>query len=108
MAEDDFIIGSFDPKTGQYTKELGGQGIFYKDTKAFREKLEKVCYIPELSDYPYTYSDFLNIGKGNVKLTEMLFEMVDWQSPETLFNDLVDSGEIDENGKFLIYQEGNE
>jgi hypothetical protein len=48
-----------------------------------------VCYIPELSNKRYTYADFLKISKGNKEILEYLFETVDWQNPETLFNDLV-------------------
>jgi hypothetical protein len=43
----------------------------------------------------------LRISKGNEAVLEYLFEEVDWQRPETLFNDLVLSGEIDEEGRSL-------
>jgi hypothetical protein len=101
MTDVDYIIGSFDPKTDKYKKEYGGQGNYFKDTKAFREKSTSVCYIPETSDTHYIYTDFLRIAKGNTKLAVILFEMVDWQSPELLFNDLLDSGEIDVDGNLL-------
>jgi len=83
-------------------KEFSGQGFIYKNVEAFNDKKD-VCYIPELNDIRYTYSDFLDISKGNINLAKIIFEMVDWQSPEILFNELVDSGEIDEDGNFLIH-----
>lgn len=93
--------GYYNETTGEYIKDLCGQGWHYKDCEAFDNKTGKVCYIPELFDDYYTYADFLRISKGNEAVLEYLFEMVDWQRPETLFNDLVLSGEIDEEGRSL-------
>lgn len=73
----------------------------FKDTAAF-EKKEGVCYIPESGDDEYTYQDFLEIGMGNEKLAAVLFSLVDWQSPETVFDELLREGEIDENGNILV------
>jgi hypothetical protein len=103
----DYTIGYFDKGTGKFIKEQDWQGFFYKDTKSFKEKSNVVCYIPETSDDHYSYTDFLRIARGNHNLATVLFEIVDWQSPEILFNDMVDSGEIDESGKFLKWLEGN-
>ena len=33
-------------------------------------------------------NDFLDIAKGNEELAETLFDLVDWQHPETLYNEL--------------------
>lgn len=86
------IVGSID-KNGEVIREFWRQGEIYKNDEAFINKVG-VCYVPELSDYNYTYEDFLNIAKGNIKITNVLFEMVDWQSPETLYDDLLNNKEI--------------
>ena len=54
-----------------------------KDLKAFQNK-KGTCYVPELSDEKYTYNDFLNIAKGNNKLAEQLFSVIEWPDPETI------------------------
>jgi len=108
MLEDKDTIGFFDKNADKYIKADGAQGKIYMNFSAFENQTSEVCYIPELSDVQYTYSDFLKIAKGNKKLAEIIFEMVDWQHPEALFDELLSSDEIDENGKFLIWEEGNE
>jgi len=65
-----------------------------KDLKAFQNK-KGTCYVPELSDEKYTYNDFLNIAKGNKKLAEQLFSVVEWQHPETI----IDEWEIEDEYK---------
>jgi len=97
-------VGYCNKITGEYIKEFSGQGCFYLDHDAFFNKTNEVCYIPELFDTQYTYIDFINIAKNNEELARYLFTTVDWQSPETLFNDLLIDDEIDENGNF-IYKE---
>ena len=54
-----------------------------KDYKAFKSK-SGVCYVPELSNQKYTYADFLNLAQGNKKIANLLFNVVEWQHPETL------------------------
>lgn len=108
MSADKETIGFFDTNSNKYIKEFSGQGEFYMNFTVFENQTDEVCYIPELSDTHYTYSDFLRIAKGNKQLAKMIFEMVDWQSPEMVFNELLGNEEIDENGKFLIWEEGNE
>lgn len=107
MKEDKTTIGYYDETSKQFVKELGGQGEFYKNFESFENKTNDICYIPELSNKEYIYSDFWEIAKGNINLAKILFETVDWQTPETVFTELVNSGEIDRNGKFLIWLEGN-
>ncbi|GHU82948.1 hypothetical protein FACS189468_7680 [Spirochaetia bacterium] len=91
-------IGYYNETTGEYIRDFSGQGWHYKDGEAFGNKTDEVCYIPELSDEHYTYVDFLRISKGNKAILEYLFDTVDWQSPETLFNDLLISEGIGEKG----------
>lgn len=66
-------------------REFYGQGYIYKNEEAFNNK-KGTCYIPELSDTRYSYKDFLNIT-GNEEQARILFEEVDWQHPETLFEE---------------------
>ena len=97
-----------------YIGEYATQGVIYKDYKAY-ETGKGVCYIPEfdfdnpdnpfeLSDKAmvahhiednnfqasngYHRSDFLRIADGNKDWADCLFEMVDWQHPETLADEL--------------------
>jgi hypothetical protein len=107
MTDADYIIGRFDQQTGKYVKDFYGQGWIYKDYNAFEEKAKSVCYIPELFDTQYRYDDFMRVAKGNEKLAEVLFDWVDWQSPETLFEDLVKDEEIDDEGNLLCHSRQN-
>ena len=108
MLEDNNMIGFFDNKIGKYVKGDGMQGKIYMNFIAFENQTDDVCYISELNDTQYKYHDFLRIAKGNKNLAKIIFEMVDWQTPEAVFEELYNNGEIDENGKFLIWIEGNE
>lgn len=56
--------------------------------------LSGVCYVPELDDTEYTYMDFYTLANGNEEIARVLFDMVDWQSPETKLEELVDNDEI--------------
>ena len=88
--------------------ELGQteNGYIYKNSIAFNNKTDEICYIPELGiegdtitedTNTYKYSDFLELGRDYIKRTglsntpqdiaEMLFDCVDWQDPSTLLND---------------------
>jgi len=68
-------------------------GYCFKDYKAFKNR-KGTCYVPELTDNKYTYNDFLEIAKDNRELAQTLFDLVDWQHPETLYNDLLIEKEI--------------
>ena len=100
MDNDNLIIGHFDPKAKYFKREYFRQGYIYKNYPAYKEN-NKVCYIPELSGYLYTRQDFLDIAKGNQKLADYLFESVDWQSPETLLD------ELETNEEDFLYEEFN-
>lgn len=101
-------------------KEYHVQGFIYKNYQAFENKSNDICYIPEMSSddddddlemhNSYTYEDFLLLAKEYInenesvkkyisknKLTEHdvaynLFDMVDWQCPETLIMDWSNMG----------------
>jgi hypothetical protein len=93
-------------KVGQYTPatdeaeaiiERGfyGQGYIFKDEEAYNISLDKPCYIPELSDAVYTHQNFLDLMDGQETLARDLFNRVDWQHPETLFEEDYINGEYD-------------
>lgn len=102
-------------ENGIITKEFYGQGFVYKNFKAFENKTDEVCYVPEFSsdegdeslegNSTYTYNDFISIAKEAFKdlgfegspetLAKLLFESCNWQSPETLVSEWDTSGEFE-------------
>ena len=80
------------------TKGFLNQGWVFKDPSAFKTKSDRICYIAENDAYTegYTYSDFLDIAKGSEDVAVSLFYTVDWQHPETVFDEGVREGEIGE------------
>lgn len=80
-------------ENGQIEKGASSQGMIYKSLEAFINKTG-VCYVPELDDTEYTYMDFYNLANGNEEIARVLFDMVDWQSPETKKNELLENDEI--------------
>jgi len=91
------VVGSYNKKTDIITKEYWRQGWIYKDPNAFYKKSNDICYVPELSDERYAYRDFLRIANGREKVAEILFDMVDWQHPETLMIEFNDFEEVDDD-----------
>lgn len=65
-------------------------------------------YVPENSydeedgGVVYTWNDFLNIAKGNEKLTMLLIDTCDWQYPETEIDQLLMMDEIAEHGEEYV------
>lgn len=99
MSEQYLKIGSYTPETDEAEavtcREYYRQGFIFKDEEAFLKFPDKVCYVPELSDEGYTRQNFLDMCNGQVDVATMIFETVDWQSPETLLNEMYDTYEID-------------
>lgn len=75
-------------------REYYGQGMIYKNWEAYETDPSAVCYIPELSDSKYTREGFLDICNGNEELAKELFLSVDWQHPETVFDEWVRECEV--------------
>jgi hypothetical protein len=90
--------------------EYGQQGLYYKDTDAFNKK-HGVAYINEYyfedSEHSFTikvgddefdncyrmpstftYNDFIEIANGDKNLANFLFEVVDWQNPYSLLQEV--------------------
>jgi len=74
-------------------REFYGQGDIFKDYEAYENSLDKVCYIPELSDAKYTRKDFLELCDNQESLAKDLFDRVDWQHPECLLEEDYVNGE---------------
>ena len=76
-----------DGKIIELEKKYYRQGFIFKDWNAFYNAPGMPCYVPELSDRVYTREDFLQISDGQVEQANELFEEVDWQYPESLFDE---------------------
>ena len=76
-------------------KQFYGQGLIIKDEDAYKNHPDKPCYVPELADEDvfYTRNDFLRQANGQEEFSDMLFYSVDWQHPETLFDENLRNGE---------------
>ena len=99
MRESYLKVGSYTPETEEQEavidREYYRQGWIFKDEEAFLHHPERVCYVPELSDEGYTRQNFLDMCNGQEEVAALLFESVDWQSPETLLNELYDTYELE-------------
>lgn len=80
-----------------YPYGCGNNGYIFKDSEAFENSLDKICYISEYGSLEendfYTKQDFINICNGDEKMAYDLFNMVDWQHPETAFEELFNNEE---------------
>ena len=111
FAED---IGSikYNVETGEYDIERGPtkQGFVFKSVKNYKLHDNEPCYVPELYDSIYSRKHFLLLGNEQEDVADLLFEQVDWQSPETLLDELLNERELVECphcGKYVIYGAGS-
>ena len=79
-------------------REFYEQGYIVKDEAAYRSHPKRVCYVPELSDTPYTHNDLLALCDGQEALARVCFDCLNWQSPET-WMDEYEREEADENDR---------
>ncbi len=77
-------VGSYTPKL---KREYYRQGWICKDEEAFLFHPDRVCYVPELSDTPYTRKDFIKLCNGQDNFAADCFDAVDWQSPATFIEE---------------------
>lgn len=107
-------VGSYTPPDEEGNGEViervyFQQGYVFKDAYAYKHEPDKVCYIPELSDEKYTRNDFLRICHEQEEFADELFDMVDWQHPESLMDDWFNNNEWKECtgcGKLVNYGDG--
>lgn len=83
-------------ENGDHLFERGNseQGYVFKSYENYYSDLNKVCYIPELTDTAYTHQDFLDICNEQEEIAENIFLSVDWQHPETYYQDMFNHGEL--------------
>jgi hypothetical protein len=103
----ELIIGEI-LEDGTIEKDVYDGADIYKSYPDFYNKTDKVCYVPEQDDDEYTYSDFLEMMNGNEELATHLFNVVSWQHPETLREEWLDEGYIEECSNCGKYFEVNE
>lgn len=60
----------------------------------------EIVYTTESGDN-YTGKQIFEIAKGNEKLSNIIYHLCDWQHPETIFQELLNEGEINEKGEIL-------
>ena len=61
------------------------QGYVYKNFKAYEDKTDEICYIPELSDTTYNWQYFQDEFD---ELADEVFYTIDWQSPYSYYDEL--------------------
>ena len=79
-------------KEYEFEKDFYNQGEIFKSYKNFFEG-SLPCYVPELSNKIYTREDFMKLT-NNPCVAFLLFELADWQHPESLLGDLIGNGEL--------------
>lgn len=80
-------------KDGTIERDATDQGLVYKDYDAFKNKTG-VCYVPELYDIKYTYDDIVRECNGDKNAAKVVFDMLDWQKPNSLYLELLSNGEF--------------
>ena len=73
-------------------KQWYGQGNIFKSWDAFENRPNDPCYVPELSDNRYTYNDFMEICNYQKDRAKQLFEILDWQDPNSEIDCLFTDG----------------
>lgn len=78
-------------------REFYGQGMIFKSDEAFydTEHPGRACYVPELFDIVYTRNKILELCGNQEDLATDVYDMLDWQRPETLLDELYRNGEVD-------------
>lgn len=83
-----------------------GQGWGFKDPDAYKADKTAPCYVSELEEETaYTGNDFLELCNGQKEIADVVFDMVDWQAPETLIDEWLGEGELvecEECGKWVL------
>lgn len=75
----------------------------YKDIEAFENKSSKICYVADCSNREYNYNSLLKLCKGNIELTEYIFNMLDWKQPANILEHLlIERKVIYKNNKYIL------
>ncbi len=80
-----------------YIPGSSNEGLCYKDTEAFINKTDKICYIPELEfsnakeltivKNGYKFEDFLRLARNSEKYASDLFDRAEWASIENYISE---------------------
>lgn len=107
----------------EYIKSLphyweSSQGLVYKNEEAWDLNSDDIIvYIPEYGIYPqdqrqidwkdgYSKKDILTICYNNEFVSRWIFDLLDWQSPETLFEEISEDYEFIFSGFFVCLEFG--
>lgn len=82
-------------KVYKMRKVMGNQGAYFKSPLSFRAYPDAPCYCGENMDEYWTYNDFMQLAEGNEEIAEDLFCSLEWQHPETLFEEYLRDGEYE-------------
>lgn len=87
------------PEYGFENEEQNAAELFEFSVKAVvANQIENNSYVATAdTGVKYTKQDFLNICAGNEDVAYDLFQSVDWQSPETLFDEWLEDEEFSES-----------
>jgi hypothetical protein len=99
MTKKYILIGK--EENGVFYGDSTKNGVVYKSEDAYLNRHDEICYIPEYG-FPeennfcgtedvvdgYTRNNLMELCDGNKKLCDCLFYGLDWQSPETLLNEI--------------------
>lgn len=67
-------------------------GFVFKDEEAFFDDYDAPCYVPELSNHVYTHNEILGICGDREDIATECFFGVDWQHPESWYEELFTCG----------------
>ena len=76
------------------------------DYEMGNSSLEKLCKTISSVSVGYTHRDFLNLCNNQEEVASVVFDTVDWQYPETYFDEMFTTYELDEYEGKLVLTEG--
>ena len=99
-----------------YISEYGYQAYEEQIKEAMKHYYNNEITLEELAesvkeaenDNGYSHKDFLVLTNYQEEISSHLFDAVDWQYPDTLFNEWIDSDEINLVGNKYIFTAGME
>ena len=62
------------------------------------EEPNKVIYTTECGEDDFSTTDIVEICRGNVELAHGVASLCDWRHPETIIDEMLREGDIEEDG----------
>lgn len=105
-------IETFEEK--RYLYGYTSDGMCFKDEEVYLNRPDEICYIPESTFIDcdkddngsissddaemggYSHNSILDLCDGNENLAKIVFDTIEWQCPETYYNELLDSASEEE------------